>query len=166
MWNSNSLEDTPRLRRATRFGLTWPWALAATLTLLAGLALVACGDDDASADSSDATTVSAVEGDGTITLDRASSPAGDVEFAIKNEGELAHQFIVLKTDLAHDKLPLDGDTVDESASEVEVVGEKLDIGPGSETTLAFESLAAGSYVLICNVPAHYGLGMHAAFTVE
>jgi len=36
-------------------------------------------------------------------------------------------------------------------------------GKSEDKTL---NLTAGKYVLVCNVPAHYGQGMHVAFTVE
>jgi uncharacterized cupredoxin-like copper-binding protein len=146
------------------------WVLAAGILLVLAFAIAGCGDDDDDAvDSGDksATTVKATERDGTIKLDRASAANGNVEFAIKNAGELTHEFVVLKTDLAADALPLTADkgTVDESADGVDVIGKKSSISPGTDATLAFDDLANGKYVLICNVPAHYGLGMHASFVV-
>ncbi len=146
------------------------WALAAAVLLLPLFALTGCGDDDsdaADAGNQSATTVNATERDGTIDLDRASSASGNVEFAIKNAGELTHEFVVLKTDLAEDALPLAADkgAVDQSGDGVDVVGEKSSIAPGADATLAFDDLANGNYVIICNVPGHYGLGMHASFVV-
>jgi uncharacterized cupredoxin-like copper-binding protein len=146
------------------------WALAAAILLLPSFALVGCGDDDSDAADSgnqSATTVNVTERDGTIDLDRASSSSGDVEFAIKNAGELTHEFVVLKTDLAEDTLPLVADqgAVDQSGDGVDVVGEKSSISPGADATLVFDDLADGNYVIICNVPGHYGLGMHASFVV-
>lgn len=146
-----------------------PLAVAATLALLPAMALVACGDDD-DTDSAEAasTTVKVTEGDGTIDLDRTSSADGSVQFVIENGGELTHEFLVLKTDLAQEKLPLNGDqtAVDEAGSGVDLVGEKSAIAPGADATLSFDDLAPGKYVLICNVPGHYGLGMHASFAVS
>lgn len=146
------------------------WALAAGILLLLSFGLVGCGDDDSDAADSgnqSATAVKATEGDGTIDLDRASSSSGNVEFAIKNAGELTHEFIVLKTDIAEDALPLNADqnAVDESGDGVDVVGEKSSIAPGADATLAFDDLANGNYVIICNVSGHYGLGMHTSFVV-
>jgi uncharacterized cupredoxin-like copper-binding protein len=163
------LVSTSRVPRTTRL----PWALAAAIVLLPSLALAGCGDDDddsgpADSENSSATTVNATERDGTIELDRSSSAAGEVEFAITNAGELTHEFLVLKTDLAEDVLPVDDadSKVDESAPGIEVVGERDSIAPGTDATLALDGLAQGSYVIICNVPGHYGLGMHASFTVN
>ena len=41
--------------------------------------------------------------------------------------------------------------------------EKIDTGGLKSINL---NLPAGKYVFICNVPGHYKLGMHAAFTVN
>lgn len=151
--------------RATDRGRAWRrWALAAALVLLPSLVLAACGDDD---DDEAATTVNATESDGTIELDRASSSTGDVDFAIKNSGTLIHEFVVLKTDLAEDGLPLNDDKteVDETASGIEIVGEQEDIPPGADAELTLDDLEDGKYVIICNVPGHYGLGMRTSFVV-
>ena len=136
------------------------------------LAFTACSDDDdddASTDTnSSANTVKATEADGTIKLDKTSSDTGNIDFEIQNTGKLTHEFVVLKTDLAQDKLPLTADrsTVDESADGVDEVCEREGIAPGTQAELSFDDLASGNYVLICNVPGHYGLGMHTAFTVS
>ena len=52
---------------------------------------------------------------------------------IENAGKLTHEFIVLKTDVAEDALPLDAKkgAVNESGDGVDVVGEgKLDLAGG------------------------------------
>ena len=50
--------------------------------------------------------------------DKAAS--GSVTFTIKNDGTVVHEFVVLKTDLASDKLPTTADgTVDEESGELE-----------------------------------------------
>ena len=99
-------------------------------------------------------------------LDPGSAPAGDITFDITNDAEQTHEFVVFKTDLAADQLPTDenGD-VDEAGEGVEHVDEVEDIEGGSTQSLTV-NLDAGSYVLICNLPGHYGQGMHAGFTVS
>src|SRR5207244_10652146 len=44
-------------------------------------------------------------------------------------------------------------------------GESGDLDPTQKTTFTLD-LVPGNYVLICNQPAHYLLGMHIAFTVK
>jgi len=76
-----------------------------------------------------------------------------------------HEFVVFKTDLAADALPTD-DTGDVAESDTFApVDEVEDIGLGNDEKLTVD-LTAGSYVVICNIPAHYRQGMHAAFTVS
>jgi uncharacterized cupredoxin-like copper-binding protein len=103
--------------------------------------------------------------DYSVTLDSTSLSAGDVTFDVTNDAGQVHEFVVVKTELAEDALPLDdGGDVDEEATEISPVDEIEDIEPGTSPSLAV-TLEAGSYVALCNLPGHYGQGMHAAFTV-
>jgi uncharacterized cupredoxin-like copper-binding protein len=101
-----------------------------------------------------------------------SAPAGSVTFQVSNTGpEDTHEFVVLKTDLDPGALPTD-DTgaVTEEGEGIEVVDEIEDIEVGATPELTV-TLAAGKYVLLCNVydetekEAHYKMGMRTAFTV-
>lgn len=103
-----------------------------------------------------------------ITLGSSSDAAGEVTFKIKNDGPSAHEFVVFKTDLAPDQLPTKEDEngiviVDEEGQGVEAINEVEDIAVGATPELKV-NLQAGKYVVICNLPAHYQQGMHAAFT--
>jgi uncharacterized cupredoxin-like copper-binding protein len=127
------------------------------------LAATACSSG---ADSS----TDAIEKDFSITLGTDTLAAGDVTFHITNEGPSTHEFVVFKTDLAEDELPTttdeDGkDIVDEEGEGVEAVDEVEDIEAGSDHDFEV-NLTPASYVVICNLPEHYGAGMHASFTVE
>ena len=93
----------------------------------------------------------------------ASTKAGAVEFVAKNSGTQMHELVVVKTDLAFDKLPTAAGVVDET--KVTVIDEIEPFEAGKTLSGTF-SLAAGKYVLLCNVAAHYDLGMRAAFTVN
>ena len=73
------------------------------------------------------------------------------------------ELVVIRTDLAADALPVSGATVDES--QLDVLGRTDTIGGGESETLSL-NLSAGSYVLICNVPGHWGLGMRSSLTVQ
>lgn len=88
---------------------------------------------------------------------------GTVTFIARNAGSTAHDLIVLKTDLAPDKLPIDTQT--QKAKEDGKLGGVDQVAPGKNQNLRLE-LPAGSYVVICNVPTHYQLGMRAALTVK
>jgi uncharacterized cupredoxin-like copper-binding protein len=111
--------------------------------------------------------ISATEVDFGIQLSASSAAAGPITFNIQNTGEQTHEFVVVKTDLAADKLPMDGDSpeVDEDASSLTAVDEVEDIAAGTSGKLDV-TLQPGHYVVFCNVPGHYQLGMHTDFTVN
>ncbi len=99
-----------------------------------------------------------------IRLDRTSTSAGAVTFAIKNSGTVAHELIVLKTDIAQDQIPTDPSKPG-SVTQPGFIAQSATLQPGGTTTLSL-TLASGKYVLMCNQPAHYLIGMHAGFTVN
>ena len=107
-----------------------------------------------------------------IVLGASSADAGDITFDVNNAGEETHEIVVVRTDLAPGDLPTAGDgSFDEE--QVEVVDEIEDMEAGASDELIVE-LAAGKYVLACNVveeedgetEAHYALGMHTSFEVS
>lgn len=151
-----------------------------SVAAVAALALIAagCGDDDdddgAGGDGGGAATVDVLLSEFIVEPDPASAAAGDVTFAVTNEGEEVHEFVIVKTDLAADALPtLEDGSFDEEGSGVEVVDEIEDIEAGGDGQVT-ANLEAGSYVLLCNLveeedgeaESHYAEGMHVAFTVE
>lgn len=89
--------------------------------------------------------------------------AGTVTFIARNAGSTAHDLVVLRTDLAPDKLPVDTQT--QKAKEDGKQGAADQVSPGKSANLRLE-LPAGAYVVICNVPTHYQLGMRSALTVR
>ncbi len=143
---------------------------AAALTTLATLSvfLAGCGQTQSGSAPSNGSAVQAVQaelGEYYIKLDRDSVPAGKVTFTVTNAGKMEHELIILKTDLAVDKLPAEKDDatrVDED--KVGNSGEVEEIGPGKTKTGDFD-LTAGRYVLICNKAGHYLAGQRIAFRV-
>ena len=113
-----------------------------------------------------------LKGPMTLTVAPASVKAGNVTFIAKNTGTIVHELIVLKTSTAFDQLPIvDGgdpparvasgaNKVDEGTS----VGETGDVDKGNTKSVTLK-LKAGTYVLVCNLAQHYGLGMRVTFTV-
>jgi uncharacterized cupredoxin-like copper-binding protein len=155
--------------------------LAPSIAVLAiGLSFAACSSDGTSNASPDTTagggvtvptasgTPVAIEaGDTSDTVQflkvaPTSVKAGQVTFTFTNNGTRQHEMIVLKTDEKADALAVDKATnrVSEDAS----VGEISETDKGKVVTKTFD-LAAGNYVLVCNIEKHYGQGMFAAFTV-
>lgn len=124
------------------------------------------GDVTAAADSGGGVPVAVTAGDKSdvvqfLTVDPISAKAGKVTFTFKNTGNRQHEMIVLKTDEALDQLKVGADNkVSEDAS----VGEISETDAGKTVTKTFD-LAAGAYVLVCNIEKHYNQGMRSAFTV-
>ncbi|MGH2656547.1 MAG: hypothetical protein ACRDIZ_07610 [Actinomycetota bacterium] len=133
--------------------------------LLAGLALPACAGGGG--------TVAVTLQEFAVIPAQDSVSAGEVTFEVENIGpEDVHEFVVIRTDLAPDALPTDGNgVVEEEGAGMEVIDEIEDIPVGETQSLTVD-LDAGNYVLICNIwdeeeeEAHYAMGMRTAFTVE
>ena len=158
------------------------------LRVLAGLSMVAlssaaCGSGQPTSAPSAAAPSSATSAAApttvTVTLREwaveaapASVAAGAVTFAVTNSGPAdTHEFVVIKTDLAPDALPVDSTgTVTEGGEGMTVEDEIEDILIGQTEELSI-TLAAGKYVLLCNIysedelEAHYSMGMRTPFEV-
>jgi uncharacterized cupredoxin-like copper-binding protein len=152
-------------------------ALAAALCLLAacggkGTTTAESGPTGAGRASSDipppnllgGTTLTVTEQDFMITLHSGSVGHGTVTFEVANDGPSKHQFVIFRTDLEPDKLPLANNQVDKSGQGVEQIDAIEGIGPGEKESLQVE-LIAGHYVIVCNISGHYQSGMRAELTV-
>jgi uncharacterized cupredoxin-like copper-binding protein len=98
-----------------------------------------------------------------VKASQSTVPAGTVNFKVKNAGTVGHEMVVIKTDLAADKLPIKGSAVD--TSKLDVIDTLAEFGAGSTKDLSV-TLEPGQYVLICNLPGHYQLGMRTTLTVQ
>ncbi len=97
-------------------------------------------------------------------LSQNSAKAGSVSFQIANKGSVTHEFVVEKTDLTPDKLPMSSDgSVDEE--KLTSMGEQGDIEAGKTVNLTIDFHDPGHYVIICNLPGHFQKGMYSEFTI-
>jgi uncharacterized cupredoxin-like copper-binding protein len=109
-----------------------------------------------------------------ISLSSTTHAAGPITFNITNGGDKEHEFVVRKTDLTSDKLPLNADgEVSEDATELTEVGdpsEVAEIASGSSDRTLTVNLQPGHYVIFCNLHVedllHYQKGMHIDLTVQ
>ena len=112
----------------------------------------------------------------TLVADKSTVPAGKVSFVIKNTGTIEHELVALKLTGSEkwNTLPVTdaGDPpapVTTGANKVSEANDVADTGtnlkPGETRTLV-ATLPAGNYALVCNIAAHYGLGMRAPLTVS
>jgi uncharacterized cupredoxin-like copper-binding protein len=149
----------------TRVRRRWAWALVLVLAVLA-LAVplrVARRQEPTPR----GTPVDVLLKDFKVLRDAAVVPAGTVSFRIRNQGPTTHEVIFVRTNRAPDKLPLqpDGLTVDEEEDGVEFLDEVEGLDIDDRQALDLD-LAAGNYVLYCNLEGHYLGGMYAALTVR
>lgn len=94
-----------------------------------------------------------------------TAPAGTITFNVSSEGIIFHNFKVVATGLSPDALPFDEALFMVVEEQLNIVASTADLDPGQQETLTVE-LAPGSYVLFCNIPTHYQVGMTVGFTVE
>ena len=108
------------------------------------------------------TPVSVAITDSAFDLDTSTVSAGTITFSIENIGAQVHEFEVFAGAEPGQILPLDNGIADTTG--LTVVDEVEDIVPGASPELTID-LEPGTYLLICNLPAHYAAGNWAEFTV-
>jgi uncharacterized cupredoxin-like copper-binding protein len=154
--------------------------VGAALTSL--LAFAACNGDDDS-DSGDTpgpsaqvtrtpeptdTTAVIVLDEWAVKPQRTRARPGTVTFVVRNEGEVTHGFVVIRTDIEKDELPRlpNDEGVDES--DLDVVGRIDTIAPGETQQIVIE-VQEGQYLILDNTYAngesHYLNGMYNEFEV-
>ena len=149
----------------TRARRRWTWALALVLVVLAiAVPLTVARRQEPTLSG---TPVNVLLDDFEVERDAAVVRAGTVRFEIRNQGPTTHEIIVVRTGLDPDKLPLqsDGLTVDEEGEGVEFLDEAEGLDIDDRQTMVLD-MAAGNYVLYCNLEGHYLGGMHAPLTVR
>lgn len=93
-----------------------------------------------------------------------SAPDGVVTLNVSNTGPTTHEFVVVRTDLPYEDLPIgiDGLSVDEDGLEPVDEIEGIEDGTSGQVTVRLEP---GRYVFFCNFEGHYLAGMNAAVEV-
>jgi uncharacterized cupredoxin-like copper-binding protein len=127
-------------------------------------AVAACSGGASATPAGPTSAVNAALSDWKIDLGGATGKAGPITFTVTNNGANTHEFVIVKTDTKADALPVASDLVDESA--FEPVDEIEDIEPGSGPHTLTVDLAAGHYVILCNIESHYEKGMHTDLVVQ
>jgi hypothetical protein len=117
------------------------------------------------------TTVDVTLSEWTIVPSVTSAKAGPITFNIKNAGPAnRHEFIILKTDLAPDALPLARDkSLNESGPGVTSPGEGGILAPGKTESVTV-TMTPGKYVFVDNIVesglVHWQKKAYATFTVQ
>ena len=117
--------------------------------------------------SAKATKIDVSETEMAIKLSPPTVPAGPVNFVIHNGGAVPHEFVVFKTNLALNQLPVKDDKLDEDSKSLKNVADtgEQKLNSGESKTLQ-ANLTPGNYVAICNVGNHFRRGMKTTLTVK
>jgi uncharacterized cupredoxin-like copper-binding protein len=99
-----------------------------------------------------------------ITTAQPTLPAGDVVIRVHNDAPITHEFIVVRTDLPAEGLPIGRDGLSVNEEWLISMGE-LDEVPEAQTGELSLDLTPGRYVFFCNLEGHYLGGMHAVLEV-
>jgi len=160
--------------RTTRRSMLSRRAAFAILASLAVVGLIGCGGS--AAKSGGGGTVDVVLQEFAVVPSVASVEHGKVTFNATNKGpDDPHEMVIFKTDLGVHDLPASAEgKVDEEGAGLTTMGEIEEFDVGKTGTITLD-LAAGRYVLVCNIvqdepdgtkESHYVQGMTVEFTVK
>ena len=128
------------------------------LLLLATVFLAACAPD-----SSNATPIGVELGNDHVILSTTEIGAGGVVFEIENRSsDLVHEVEVFGGAVDGALLPVSNSVADTTG--LTLIDEVEDLTPGARATLSM-NLEPGTYLVLCNLPGHYGNGMWAYLAV-
>jgi uncharacterized cupredoxin-like copper-binding protein len=132
---------------------------AVAIALLAIGAAAGCSRGDAAPRG---TVIKVVTSDFKLATSVEKVHAGLVTFRVHNLGASTHEFVVDRTNLRADALPLraNGISANEDAKQLHAVGEIGDIRLDTTRELTV-SLKPGHYAMYCNLSGHYRGGMYA-----
>ena len=101
-----------------------------------------------------------------ITVDPQNVPAGEVTFEATNSSkDTVHEMVVAP--VADPSVPLPYDKAQQKVDEDAAghLGEVAELEPGQTGALTL-ILKPGEYILYCNIPGHYAVGMWTLITVR
>jgi uncharacterized cupredoxin-like copper-binding protein len=124
------------------------------------MAVVVAACSGGGGSSGSGTEIEATLTDGKISLSTNTVADGNVSIVVSNEGSLVHEFEMFSG--SDPDLPVSNGVADTSG--MNLVDEVEDITPGANPRLDLD-LAPGDYVVICNLPGHYQMGMVTTLTV-
>ena len=101
---------------------------------------------------------------GHITPAEQTVGTGDVVMRVHNDAPVTHEFVVVRTDLPADGLPIGPDGLSVNEEWLSAMGE-LDEVPATKISSLALNLPPGRYVFFCNLEGHYLGGMHAVLEV-
>jgi uncharacterized cupredoxin-like copper-binding protein len=89
---------------------------------------------------------------------------GIVTLRVQNDGPATHEFVLIRSELPADELPLAADGLSVDEERVVPLGELTEVEAGASASLTVP-LSQGRYVIFCNLEGHYLTGMYASVEV-
>ncbi len=140
---------------------------ATSATQASNSSALASSSSPAAKASTQTTQVDVSETEMAIKLSPTTISAGPVNFVVHNNGTVPHEFVVYKTSLPLNQLPLKDGKLDEDNKSLQNVADtgeqKLTSG---QTRTLHANLTPGHYVAICNVGNHFRQGMKTILNVK
>ena len=100
-----------------------------------------------------------------IHIDKPTVKSGTVLFDVTNwSRSVLHEMLIVSVDNQTAPLPYDYAQAQVPEEQVKLLGEAEDLQPNASKMLEV-ALDPGSYLLVCNVPGHYAVGMVVPFSV-
>ena len=101
-----------------------------------------------------------------MVVDKTTVPAGEISFDVTNQSKaLVHEMLILPEPAGGpDALPYDATAQKVKEQESHKIDETDDMAPGLHKVVSI-TLAAGKYVLVCNQPGHFKMGMFKELVV-
>ena len=100
-----------------------------------------------------------------IQVSSAGAPAGTVDLLVHNAAPATHEFVLVRSDLPADQLPIGADGLSVDEEPLTAVDELSEVDTGETDTLTVP-LTPGRYVFFCNLEGHYLGGMHGVLVVS
>lgn len=100
-----------------------------------------------------------------VTAEPSKIPPGEVTFAAKNDSaEFVHEMVIAR--IRDPKIPLPYSPEDMEVDEdgAGFRGKVSELGPGQTAAITLV-VKSGTYMIYCNVPGHYAMGMWTLVTV-
>jgi uncharacterized cupredoxin-like copper-binding protein len=164
---------TVRLRRA---------GTAAGGVILVAAALSACGGSNAppfvaAATVAAATPAATTAAPAVVTAQRvalsewkvdvpATMRAGQVTFDVTNAGAAVHELLVFRSTLTPAQYPRESSgAIAEDGAGITKVSDGDNLDPGKSQSRTVDLTVPGTYLFVCNLPAHFQQGMFTVVTV-
>lgn len=102
-----------------------------------------------------------------VSLNHTALSPGKYTFKIVDVGKAEHELIAFRTSLAPSALPKGSDgRINEDDPALVSATDGPDLTAGQTVSRTVNLSKPGTYIFMCNLPAHYGLGMHTVVTVK